>query len=78
MKQSDMPTQPEISVSIEALEQELATEEAFDEMEQRDTAELAIPEPIADDCEIFEIGPSKLARWAGTNTVVYVPVLSAL
>jgi hypothetical protein len=76
MQQRDTPTQPEIS--IEALEQELATEEAFDELAQSDTADLAIPEPIAEDIEIYEIRPNKLARWASTGAVIYVPVASAL
>jgi hypothetical protein len=75
MQQRDMPTQPEIS--IEALEQELATEEAFDDLARRDTAEMAIPEPIVEEIDIYEIRPAKLARWAGTSAVVFVPVLSA-
>jgi hypothetical protein len=65
---------PEKSISIVELEQELQTEEAFDDLECRKTDQLSIPTYVDPEEEpttaweittdgIHEIKPTSLTRW---------------
>jgi hypothetical protein len=64
-------------ISILELEQELAADEAFDEMATSDTLEFpAVAEPTDEldddtDTAIYEISPPKLARWLSGQSNQY-------
>ena len=73
---------PDKTISIADLEQDLQTEEAFDEMECGRTLELRVPTFIDPDDEttniwevtkdgIHEIKPSKLATWVNDDVEVF-------
>lgn len=73
---------PDTSISITALEQELQTEEAFDQMECGRTLEFPVPTYVDPDAEttnvwqvtsdgIHEIKPSKLANWLDDDVEVF-------
>jgi hypothetical protein len=67
-------------ISIAALEQELADEEAFDEIEGADTEEIAVPRVIDEEERVtapYEIAKPQLATWLhGVGDVYWVPLAS--
>lgn len=80
--QHAMKPNPELSIAISELEQELQTEEAFDDMECGRTLEFPIPTYVDPDEEItgiyeltkdgiHEIRPSKLTSWVNEGLEVF-------
>lgn len=73
---------PDKTISIAELEQDLQTEEAFDDLERRRTLEFPVPTYIDPDEEttnlwevtkdgIHEIKPSKLTTWVNDDVEVF-------
>jgi hypothetical protein len=82
MMQSATKPSPDKSISITELEQELQTEEAFDELECGKTDELSVPTFVDPDEEtttvweitqtgIHEIKPSQMSRWINDDVEVF-------